>query len=176
MVTRHRRHARGSGAAFVEALVAAPVLALILAGVLALHAMYSAKLEAKARARRLAWVQADSGKCASRACSGAGCRGIEDEIRANAIERVQLVGSSGFSLRSFLGSLGGFLLGETTDGIGSATAPMPGLASSAQTVKQGVTRLLCNTTPRATGSSDSILEHACSTDLRMTEYAREVCE
>ena len=42
------------GTALVEALVSLPVFIAVLAGVVALNGVYSAKLEAKARARRLA--------------------------------------------------------------------------------------------------------------------------
>ncbi|MBT8467636.1 MAG: hypothetical protein KJN97_02705, partial [Deltaproteobacteria bacterium] len=49
------------GTAMLEALIGLPVFAASLAAVVALSGMYGAKLEAKSHARRLAWLQADSG-------------------------------------------------------------------------------------------------------------------
>jgi hypothetical protein len=164
-----------TGAAFVEALAAVPVLGLVLAGVLALNAMYGAKLESKARARRVAWLQSDSGKCLARSCAGGSCRAIEAEMRASGVDALDSTRDGRFSLTSFVGSVKEFFVGRTTTGVGTAHAPTPRSVSSGQTQKRGATILLCNTMARRTDSGDSILDHACSTGLSTTEYAREVC-
>jgi len=164
-----------TGAAFVEALIAVPLLGLILAGVLALNSMYGAKLEARARARRIAWLEADSGRCLPQSCMGGDCAAMEAEMRAGGLDALGSTGDGGLSLGSFLGSVREFFLGRTTTGVGTANAPTPGLVSSGRTRQRGSTTLLCNTTPRRTGSGDSIFDHACSTGLSTTEYAREVC-
>lgn len=164
-----------TGAAFVEALAAAPMLGVVLAGVLAFNAMYGAKLEAKARARRVAWLQADSGRCPARSCLGGSCETIEAEIRAHGLDALGSVREAKFSLSSFIGSMKEFFVGRTTIGVGTASAPTPTLVGSEQTRQRGAATLLCNTTPRRADSGDSILDHACSTGLSTTEYAREVC-
>ena len=69
------------GAALLEALVSLPVFIAALAGVVALNGMYSAKLEAKSRARRLAWLQADSGECPAQSCRSGECGQQEDQER-----------------------------------------------------------------------------------------------
>jgi hypothetical protein len=164
-----------TGTAFAETLVALPVLGLILAGVLALNAAYGAKLEAKSRARRVAWLQADSGECPTRACNGGGCQAIESEMRARGLDALSSPRGGELSLSSFVGSVREFFLGRTTTGVGTARAPTPRLVGSGQTLQRGATTLLCNTTSRRTSSGESILDHACSTGLRLTEYAGEVC-
>jgi hypothetical protein len=164
-----------TGTAFVETLVTIPVLALILTGTLAFNAMYSAKLEAKSRARRFAWLEADSGDCPVETCVGERCQAIETEIRAGGLDALHSARAGRFSLSSFVGNVGRFLLGSVTHSVGFAKAPMPPLLHSEQTSQRGKTTLLCNTTARRTESGSSILEYACSTDLHTTEYAREVC-
>ena len=163
------------GAALVEALVSAPVLAVILAGVLAINAMYSAKLEAKSRSRRIAWLQADSGECPERPCLGGGCEAIEAKIASSGLDDLSSSRSGGLSLGSFFRDLGAFLVGRVTRGNGFAEAPIPKLFGAGRTSQRGVTTLLCNTTGRRTESGSSIVEHACSAGLGTSEYAREVC-
>ena len=162
-----------TGTAFVETLVALPVLGLLLAGVLTLNAIYSAKLEAKARARRVAWLQSDSGECPTRACKG-GCQAIEAELRSG-VDALSYSRAGQFSLGSFVGSVRDFFVGRATTGVGTARASTPRLVSPGETSQRGATTLLCNTTPRQAGTEESILDHACSTSLSTTEYASEVC-
>ena len=164
------------GTAYVETLVAVPALGLILAGVLALGAIYAAKLEAKARARRVAWLQADSGDCPVRTCESGGCQAVEAELRAGGLDALDSARAGEFSLAPFVGNLRDFFLGKTTTGVGTARATTPRLVGPGQTWQQGATAILCNTTPRQTGSGESILDHACSTGLSATEYASEVCK
>ena len=167
--------ANDTGAAFVEALAAVPVLAVILAGVLALNAMYGAKLEAKARARRVAWLEADSGRCPAQSCAGPGCQAIVAEMSAGGLDALSTQRDGRFSLASFVGSVKEFFLGRATTGLGTANAPTPKLVSSGRTEHRGATSLLCNARPRLMNSGGSILDHACSTDLSTTEYASEIC-
>ena len=163
------------GTALVEALVCLPVFIAVLAGVVALNGMYSAKLEAKARARRLAWLQADSGECPAQSCRSGECGRIEGDIRSGGIDGALAVHDSQFSLQSFLGDVGRFFLGKATNGVGLAEAVIPAIVGSGRTSQHGVTTLLCNTTARPTETGGSVLEHACRTGLRTTEYASEVC-
>jgi len=163
------------GTALVEALVSLPVFIAALVGVVALNSMYSAKLEAKSRARRLAWLQADSGECPAQSCRSGECGHIENEIRAGGIDEALAVHDSHFSLESFLGNVGRHLLGKATNGVGLAEAPMPAMVGSGLTSQHGVTTLVCNATARHTDTGASVLEHACRTGLRTTEYASEVC-
>jgi hypothetical protein len=171
------------GTALVEAVISLPVFVVALAGVVALNGMYTAKLEAKSRARRMAWLQADSGECPAQSCRSGECGRVESEIRVGgldellAVDSSQLlaVDSSQFSLGRFVGDLGAYLLGKATNGVGLAEALMPRLLGSGAASQRGVTTLLCNTTPRSTDTGGSVLEHACRTDLRITEYASEVC-
>ena len=163
------------GTAMVEALVALPVFAAALAVVVALNGMYSAKLEAKARARRLAWLQADSGECPVQSCRSGECGRLESEIRTGGLDDLLSVQDGGFSLDSFLGNVGRFLLGKATNGVGVAEARLPGLVPAGPGSQRGVTTLLCNTTRRHAGPSGNVLDHACRTGLESTEYAREVC-
>jgi len=164
------------GAALVEAVISLPVLAVVLAGVVALNGMYTAKLEAKSRARRLAWLQADSGECPAQSCRSGECGRFEGEIRAGGLDDVLAVESSQFSLRRLAGNLGAYLLGSVTNGVGLAEALIPVMVGSGASSQHGVITLLCNTTPRRTDAGGSVLEHACRTDLRTTEYASEVCK
>ncbi len=163
------------GTALAEALISLPVFIAALAGILALNGMYTAKLEAKARARRMAWLQSDSGECPAQSCRSGDCGRIEGEIRAGGLDDLLSVQDSRFSLGSFLGNVGRYLLGKATNGIGVVDGPMPTMVSSGLTSQHGVTTLLCNATPRHTDSGGSVLEHACRTELRTTEYANEVC-
>jgi len=163
------------GTAMVETLISLPVFVAALVGVVALNGMYGAKLEAKSRARRLAWLQADSGECPFRSCRSGDCGRIEGEIRADGLDELLSVRDSRFSLGSFLGDVGRYLLGKATNGIGLAEALIPAMVGSGLTSQHGVTTLLCNTTPRHADTGGSVLEHACRTGLATTEYAREVC-
>lgn len=164
---------QSSGSALIEAVVIAPGLALVLGAVVALHAMYSAKLSAKEHARRLAWLQADSGDCPPSSCSSPSCRTTEREIERDLAPTG--IASGGMSLDSFLRDIGEFFMGRVTRGVTTANAKLPGMMRSGETTQQGAFELLCNTRARATSSGDSVLEHACRAGLRNAEYAREVC-
>ena len=164
------------GTALAEALISIPVLVAILAGVVALNGMYIAKLEAKSRARRMAWLQANSGHCPARSCQSPECARIENQIRSDGLDEPLEVQESRFSLRSFLGDLSRFFLGKVTTGIGAADAVMPSAVRRSLGHQRGVTTLLCNTRSRQTDTGDSVLEHACRTGLRTTEYASAVCK
>lgn len=164
-----------TGAAMAEALVCAPVFAAILAGVVAFHGMYAAKLEAKSRARRLAWLQAESGRCPAQSCLSGECGRVEGEVRASGLDGLSTVRGSRFSLASFVGDIGRYFLGTVTHGIGVATTRTPSMVDPAVGSQRGVTTLLCNTTMRHADHSGSVLEHACRAGLRETEYASEVC-
>ena len=163
------------GAALAEALVSLPVFAATLAGVVAFNGMYTAKLEAKSRARRMAWLQADSGECPIQSCRSSACGRVESEIRAGGLDGLLSVQDGQFALESFIGNPGHYLLGQATNGVGLAESLMPSVLSSGPTSQRGVTTLLCNTTARDTDTGNNVLEHACRTGLRTTEYASEVC-
>jgi Flp pilus assembly pilin Flp len=163
------------GAALLEALISLPVFIAALAGIVALNGMYGAKLEAKSRARRLAWLQADSGECPAQSCRIGECGRIEGAIRAGGIDDVLAVRDGQFSLGSFLGDVGRYFLGKATNGVGLAQAATSMMVGSGRTSQHGVTTLLCNTTARHTDAGGSVLEYACRTGLRTTEYASEVC-
>ena len=165
-----------SGTASVETLAVVPVLALILSGTLALNAMYSAKLEAKSRARRVAWLQVDSGQCPTTTCVGARCRTIEAQIRSDGLDALFSPRNGRLSLSALVGNVARFLGGRATRVVGFAEAPLSPLLHERQTSQRGETALLCNTTAGYTESGSSIFEHACSSGLATTEYAREVCE
>lgn len=167
--------ANENGTAMLEALVSLPVFAASLAAVVALNGMYGAKLEAKSRARRIAWLQADSGDCPAQSCRSGECGRIEREIHASGLDDLLAVRDGRFSLDSFLGNVGRFFLGQTTNGIGLAEALMPRGLSSEVGSQHGVTTLLCNTTASGADGVGNVLEHACRTGLQTTEYAREVC-
>jgi hypothetical protein len=176
MILGKSRHQRAhAGTALVESVIIVPVLGLILAGVLAVHGLYAAKIEAKARARRLAWLQADSGDCPASSCSTSDCESTVREIRDRGIDALQTPSRGRLRLGSFLGELGGFFLGRSTSGVGSAAARLPRLLGRTETTLHGRMTLICNTTARRDESGVSVLEHACNTDLRTTEYAREIC-
>lgn len=164
------------GTALAEALISLPILVAILAGVVAFNGMYIAKLEAKGWARRMAWLQAESGDCPAQSCQSPECGRIEDQIRSEGLNQPLEVQNSLFSLRSFLGDLGRFFLGKITNGIGIADAAMPSTVRQDLGHQRGVTTLLCNTRSRHTDTGDSVLEHVCRTGLRTTEYASEVCK
>ncbi len=170
-----RLHQDEKGAALLEALVCLPAFIAALVGVVALNGMYSAKLEAKSRARRLAWLQADSGECPAQSCRSGECGRIEGEIRTGGLDGALAARDGHFSVGSFLGNVGRYLLGKATNGVGLAEAVTPAMVGSGLTSQHGVTTLLCNTTARHTDTGASILEHACSTGLQATEYASEVC-
>jgi hypothetical protein len=164
------------GTALAEALIGLPVLVAVLAGVVALNGMYIAKLEAKGWARRMAWLQAESGDCPALSCQSTECGLIEGQIRSDGLDEPLDVRDSRFSLSSLLGDLGRFFLGNATTGIGVADAAMPSTVRPGLGHQSGVTTLLCNTRSRHTDAGDSVLEHACRTVLRTTEYASEVCK
>jgi len=163
------------GTAFLEAVIAIPVLAVVLGGVVALNAIYSAKLEAKSRARRLVWLQADSGDCPQRACMQDNCRVLEAQLESSGATRLESVRAGRHSLDSFLGDLRDFFIGRVTRGDGTANASLPSLLDADRSNQRGAAVLVCNTTPRDSDGEGSILSHACATGLDTTEYAREVC-
>jgi hypothetical protein len=176
MTAQEKKKGRGQSATvLVEALIVIPVLAIILAGVLALHAVYSAKLEAKARARRLAWLQADSGECPSSSCGTSECETAVSAVRSDVTAHVIETNSGGRSLSSFLGDLRDFFIGSLTRGVASVRAGVPTPLLHEKTVQHGRTTLLCNTTTRHVEGGNRVLDHVCTTDLRTTEYARELC-
>ena len=164
------------GTALLEALISLPVFVAVLAGTIALHGVYSAKLEAKARARRMAWLQADSGECPPRTCTSAECAPIEEEIRTGGLDALLSVRNDPFSFGSLLGDIGRHLLGRATVGVGLAEASIPSSVGARRTLQKGLTVLLCNTTSRDTDTGSTVLEHACATGLRATDYARELCK
>jgi hypothetical protein len=164
------------GAVFLEALAAVPFLAAVLAGVIALGGMYSAKMEAKARARRLVWLQADSGVCPAEACATATCAAAQRELRDGGIDALGSVRGGGRSLGGFVGNLGRFLVGSVTRTQAGATATVPRRFRGGQTTQTGRMTLLCNTTAEEMGSEGTALEQACKGGLERTEYAREVCK
>jgi len=163
------------GTAFAETLITLPLFAAALVGVVALNSMYSAKLEAKARARRMAWLQADSGDCPAQSCRSGECGRAENAIRTGGLDDALSAGGDRFSVDSFLGDVGGYLLGRATNGVGFAEAPMPNGFGGDKKQQHGLSTLLCNTKPRLSPDGNNVLEHACSTELRSTEYASEVC-
>ena len=136
--------------------------------------MYGAKLEAKSRARRMAWLQAESGQCPAQSCRDAECVHIAGEVRSG-VDELFSVENSRFSLRNLVGELGTYFLGKTTHGIGLAEEPTSKTVGSGTTTQRGVTALLCNTIPRAMNADAHPLEHACRTELRTLEYANEIC-
>ena len=163
------------GTAFAEGLVVLPFFAMALIGIVTLHNVYDAKIEAKARARRLAWLQADSGDCSVRACRSAECGGAEASIRAGGLDDALGASSSGLSLRTFLRDVGSYLLGKATVAVGIARAPRPSGLGGGSLEQRGIHVLLCNTLPRITPGGGNVLEEACSTGLGSVDYAREVC-
>jgi hypothetical protein len=163
------------GSALAEALISLPVFIAALVGVVALNGMYGAKLEAKSRARRLAWLQADSGECPAQSCQSGECRRAEAEVRGGGLDELLTARDGSFSVASFVGDVGRYLLGKATNGVGIASALMPRLVSSGLTSQRGVTTLLCNTTARLSEAGESVLDHACRTQLGKVEYASEVC-
>ncbi len=159
----------------LEALVCLPVLIGAVAGIVALHGAYGAKLEAMARARRIAWLQADSGECPARSCRSGDCGSVEAELREEVVDSVLRARGSRFSLESFLGDLGRFLVGNVTRGIGIAHARSSPIIGKSVTSQQGVTTLMCNTTTRHADGLGNVLEEACATGLASMEYASAVC-
>ena len=159
----------------LEALICLPVLVGALGGIVALHAAYGAKLEAMARARRIAWLQADSGECPARSCSSGECGSVEGDIRSGGLDAVLAARRSPFSLDSFLGDLGRFLAGTVTRGVGVASARTSTVIGKSVTSQQGVTTLMCNTTSRHTDGLGNVLREACATGLASMEYASAVC-
>lgn len=170
-----RARSRREGTAFVEAIVILPVLGTLLASVLAVSAIYSAKLDAKAFARRLAWLQADSGRCVEAGCAGGECDAVAGEVLASGVDALSSVRTAGFSLRSFVGDVGEFFVSTSTRSIGTATRELP-TAFGRRTHQTGVKALVCNTAPGSSGPSSSILDFVCKTDLKYSEYAGEICD
>lgn len=167
---------RRVGAVFVEALAAIPFLSALLAGVVAVGAMYSAKIEAKARARRLVWLQSDSGVCPAEACTSPTCASAQRELERGGLDQLESVRGDGRSLGGFVGNLRRFLVGEVTRAHASATATLPRRLLGGRTTQTGRMTLLCNATAEDMGSEGTALEQACRSGLERTEYAREVCK
>lgn len=165
--------ARNAGTALVEAVIVAPIFALVLSAALALHSMYSAKLAAKERARRLAWLQADSGECPESSCKTPECERSLEEVEG-VLDGTRVTGN-GLSLEAFLGEIRSFLVGRMTRGVTSVTSRTPRMFSGGSSTQSGVTGLVCNTRARHTSDGSSVLDHACRAGLQGTEYAREVC-
>ena len=163
------------GTAFAEGLVVLPFFAMALIGIVTLHNVYGAKIEAKARARRLAWLQADSGDCSVQSCQSTECGGAEAAIRTGGLDDALSASSSGLSLRTFLRDVGSYLLGKATVAVGVARAPRPSGLGGGHLEQRGLHVLLCNARSRTTPDGRSVLDSACSAGLGSVDYAREVC-
>lgn len=170
-----RARSRNDGAIFVEAILVIPILGMLLATVLAVSAIYSTKLEAKARSRRLAWLQAESGRCPERACLGAACGVAVADVRANGVDALSSVRASRFSLDTFVGDVRQFFVGTSTTSVATATKALPMMLGRA-TRQSGAHPLACNTTPRSTNPGTSAVDLVCQTDLRRSEYAGDICD
>lgn len=164
------------GTAFVEAIALIPALGAILAGVIALHGMYDAKLQAKARATHLAWLQADSGQCPSAPCSTDACDTARDDIKQGGLDEISSIDHGGHSLESFVGRVGRFFVGGVTRVNASVRTELPVSLAGGRSTQISAAALPCNTTARNTESGMSVLEHACATELGRTEYAQEACD
>lgn len=168
-----KENERKIGSALVEAIIIAPGLAILLGSTVALHGMYVAKVSAKEHARRLAWLQADSGECPVSSCSSPKCGDSVENIERELLS--PRASSGGLSLDSFLGDLSEFFIGRATRGVATAKSKLPGMMPSRETTQRGAVELMCNAKPRTTPDGDSVLQQACRTGLRNAEYAREVC-
>ena len=164
-----------TGAAMAEALVCFPVFVAVLVSILAAHGMYAAKLEAKSRARRLAWLQADAGGCPSSSCRSEECAIAARQVRDGDLRRALAVSEDRFSVSTLVGEVRSFFLGAVTHGLGFARSRMPSGIATRLGTQSGVTTLPCNTTARQSERGVNVLEHACRAGLATTEYAREVC-
>ena len=166
------------GAAFVETLVVLPVLVTALAGIVGVHGMYGATLEAKAEARRLAWLQADSGNCPSSTCRSEECARSAATIQQDGLDQAESASSAGAIAGSFFGRIRRGLGAGATTGVGLASAPRPGLPrgsrGSNRFEQRATLPLLCNTTPRTADGLD-VLTRACAHGLSTVEFASEVC-
>ena len=161
------------GAVYAEALVCFPAFLALLLAVIGLHGMYSGKLEAKSRARRAAWLQADSGDCAQNSCPD--CRPGERRIAAEAFTPIEEVQTSGHSLSKFGSRLSSQLFGRSTDGVGEVTVDMPKGMGGAGTRMRGLTTLPCNTRGRQGPNIESALRDACEGGLAGVELAAGAC-
>ena len=163
------------GTAFAEALVALPIFVAALIAVIGFNNLYSAKLEAMSRARRMAWLQAESGECPTTSCDTPECRAQEQRIEGE-FDAAANTNGDGKSLGDWMGGVSDFLLGKSTEGVGLFESPMPN-ALGGKTEQRGLAKLRCNTKPRSfDGEEGSILEAACTAELRNTEYAQEACK
>lgn len=167
---RPRRSQQGT--AYAEALICVPIYVAVLIGLIAFNNMYSAKIEAMARARRVAWLQAESGECPEQSC--ADCASSEREIQTGLDSLSQARGGKG-SASSFAGKLGELVAGSSTRGVGTAEASLPSRIGNGHTVQRGVTPLPCNTKPRKGPDEGSILEEACAGGLSTAGYASAAC-
>jgi hypothetical protein len=162
------------GAVYAEALVCLPVFVALLLAVLGFHGMYSAKLEAKASARRAAWLQADSGKCARNSCPD--CLAAERPLAAQGLDPLKEVQVSGRSLGKFTDRIFKLFSGRSTDGVGESIADMPRGLTGSESRMRGRTTLPCNSRGSAGPSPDSALRDACEGSLSGTELAKGACD
>ncbi|MEM7436576.1 MAG: hypothetical protein AAF436_15570 [Myxococcota bacterium] len=162
------------GTALAEALIVVPVLAALLAGVVGLNNLYSAKLDARARARRHAWLQAESGDCPRLACDAA-CARARQEVERGALAGAAAASSGRFSSDRFLGDVQGFFRGRVAEGVGTASARLPALVGGG--ARQTESHVLpCNARGRVQPDGKDIFQYACEADLRNVPYAEGACE
>ena len=175
-MSRKARSSRARTAtSLVEALVVVPAMAIVLTGVLAVYAMYAAKLEAKAQARRIAWLRVDSGACSPVPCSTSECQEATASIRGAGIDRLLSTGQRGYAVSSFLGEVRDFFLGTVTRSSATVSVRLPALTGTSVSAQTGSSTVLCNTTARSFTDGATALEQACNAGLRNTEYASAVC-
>ncbi|MEM8606784.1 MAG: hypothetical protein AAGF92_06745 [Myxococcota bacterium] len=167
-MSRHSNRREQRGTAFAESLIVLPAVAAVFIGVLALNALYSAKLEAKSRARRAAWLQADLAACEKSLCGG-GCQ----QLSAIGSELVS-VGAS-FDIQDQLESLQDNVFKSETIGVGHAEAPAPVIIGNGVSRQGAASPLVCNTRSRTSSVPPDIVAHACESGIRSIEYAGEVC-
>ncbi len=161
------------GAVYAEALLCLPVFIALLLAVLGFHSMYGAKLEAKASARRAAWLQADSGDCAPNSCPD--CLSAGRRLAAEGLDPLNAVEVSGRSLGKFTGRLFNLFWGRSTDGRAEARVNMPRGLPGSESRMRALTTLPCNTRGSAGPSLDSALREACEGGLSGMELATGAC-
>ncbi|MEM7138199.1 MAG: hypothetical protein AAF500_16585 [Myxococcota bacterium] len=157
-----------------EALILVPVFAALLAGVVGLNNLYVAKLEARERARRHAWLQAESGRCSRLACDAI-CMRAREEVDREALAEAAAASNEGFPTGVALTEVQGFFAGRVAEGIGVASAPLPAMVGGAKRQTE-IHAVPCNTTGRVHPDGGDIFQLACEADLRNIEYVEGACE
>ncbi len=142
-----------TGAAYAEALLTLPVYLAIFAGVLLFHGLYTAKLQAKSKARRAVWQQAYAPDCSGVPAVPFSLADLSSQLSSGARAT-----SEGYGVSELSVMFSEFLPASTTTTEQEAKRWIPAVIGlGEETNARGKNKVMCNEQPRTTPDSDALI-------------------